>query len=384
MHGGDRVRQLDAGHRPARLDHREHQRRGAELEVGGDLGQVRVTDDHVQPAVFVGVGVRLVPGVDDAALQRGLQADLDLDVVRSLAQLETLGLARRSDPHPTGAGEHLAGREERGQPGDDRRERGVPAAQVVLVGAVGGALAVDVVLVHLDGFGSGQRRRQPGGRLHHPLAGLVEEHPVQRVGHLRRGELRVGVIDVQPGTVGQDHVRRADVVDIGLGGAEQRAQVVAPGVPQRRFDLVVPPGPARPRCGDGGRIGEDHLGRGDHRVHSGLSGHRDAVLDLGTHDAAHSHGSNLVRQDQSHGPSTADHRERCGHEPPQSAVESVAADPHRPAPMAGAAAERTAGHRPRRTGPGAQDRGLRRAFPGRWRSGGSVRRRRSGRRSPPR
>ena len=140
VHRGDRVGQLDRRHRPAGLDHRQHQRGGAELEVGGDLGQVRVADDDVQPAVLVGVGVRLVAGVDDAALEGRLQADLDLDVVRALAELEALGLAGRPDADPAGAGEHLTGGEERGQPGDDRRERGVPAAQVVLVGAVGGAL----------------------------------------------------------------------------------------------------------------------------------------------------------------------------------------------------------------------------------------------------
>ena len=46
----------------------------ADLEVGRDLGQVGVADDHVQPAVLLRVGVRLVPGVDDRPLQRGLQA----------------------------------------------------------------------------------------------------------------------------------------------------------------------------------------------------------------------------------------------------------------------------------------------------------------------
>ena len=59
------------------------------LEVGGGLGEVGVADDHVQPAVLVGIGVRLVAGVDDAALEGGLQADLDLDVVGALGQLKS-------------------------------------------------------------------------------------------------------------------------------------------------------------------------------------------------------------------------------------------------------------------------------------------------------
>ena len=76
------------------LDHREHQRGGADLEIGGDLGQVGVTDDDVQPAVLVGVGVRLVAGVDDRPLERGLQADLDLEEVGALGDLEA-GAASR-------------------------------------------------------------------------------------------------------------------------------------------------------------------------------------------------------------------------------------------------------------------------------------------------
>ena len=174
------------------------------------------------------------------------------------------------------------------------------------------------------GLDAGQRGRQPGRRLHHPLAGLVEQHPVQRVGDLRRGELRVRVVDVQPGAVGQDDVGRADVVDVGFRGAEQRGQVVPAGVPQRRLHLVVPARPAGPRRGHRRRVGQHHLGGGDHRVHPRLAGHRDAVLDLGAHDATHSHTSNLVRQDQGawtpHRPTvtrlpTADQRlvrARCG------------------------------------------------------------------------
>ena len=64
------------------LDHRQHQRGRADLEVRRDLGQVGVADDDVQAAVLLRVGVRLVAGVDDRALERGLEADLDLEEVR--------------------------------------------------------------------------------------------------------------------------------------------------------------------------------------------------------------------------------------------------------------------------------------------------------------
>ena len=46
---------------------------------------------------------------------------------------------------------------------------------------------------------------------HHRVAGLVVAHRVQRGGHLRAGVLRMGVVDVQPGAVGQDHVGHAEV-----------------------------------------------------------------------------------------------------------------------------------------------------------------------------
>ena len=66
------------------LDHREHDRGGADLEERRDLAQVRVADDHVQAPVLLRVGVRLVARVDDRALQRGLEPDLLLEEVGAL------------------------------------------------------------------------------------------------------------------------------------------------------------------------------------------------------------------------------------------------------------------------------------------------------------
>ena len=50
--------------------------------------QVGVADDHVEPPVLLGVGVGLVAGVDDRPLQRGLEADLLLEEVGPLGELE--------------------------------------------------------------------------------------------------------------------------------------------------------------------------------------------------------------------------------------------------------------------------------------------------------
>ncbi|SLH73709.1 Uncharacterised protein [Mycobacteroides abscessus subsp. abscessus] len=232
--------------------------------------------------------MRFVAGVDDAALEGGLQADLDLDVVGALGQLEAGLVAGLADADPAGPADHLPGDEERRQTHDDLVERGVPVHQVVLVGAVGGALAVDVVLVQLQSRRAGHTGGVPGRGLHHPLARLVPDHRVQRIGDLGGGVLGVGVVDVEPRAVGEDHVRGADLV-----GVDHRrrpvhpAQVEATRVAQRRLHLVVPPGAPCARHALGRRVRQNRLRGGEDRVGRRLGGRRDAVFDLDSDDALH-------------------------------------------------------------------------------------------------
>src|SRR4030095_10126869 len=63
----DRVLQGQVAHHHAGLDHPQHDVGTAHLQQRGDLVHVGVADDDVQAAVPLGVGVRLVPGVDDGA-----------------------------------------------------------------------------------------------------------------------------------------------------------------------------------------------------------------------------------------------------------------------------------------------------------------------------
>ncbi len=84
----DGSRELQIGEIHSGLDEVEHQSRRTDLEVRRHLRQIRVADDHVQSAVLVGVRVRFVAGVDDAPLERRLEAHLHLDVVGALRQLE--------------------------------------------------------------------------------------------------------------------------------------------------------------------------------------------------------------------------------------------------------------------------------------------------------
>ena len=76
--------------------------------------------------------------------------------------------------------------------------------------------------------------------------------------HLGRGVLRVGVVDVEPGAVGEDDVGQAEVLVGELARVGHLArQVEAARVAQRRLLLEVPAGPARLSVGAG--VGVDDL-----------------------------------------------------------------------------------------------------------------------------
>ncbi len=167
-------------------------------------------------------------------------------------------------------------------------ERRLAAHQVVLVRPVGGALAVDVVLVQLQLGGTGNAGDVPGGGLHHPLAGLVPDHRVQRVGALRRGVLRVRMVDVEARAVGQDHVGGTDLVGVDHRRRSGRtAQVETAGIPQRRFHLVVPAGALGALDPGGGGIGQHRLRRSQDRVGGRVRWRRNAVFDLRSDNPLH-------------------------------------------------------------------------------------------------
>ncbi len=234
----DRLRDGQLGlAQEAVFDHGEHQGGGADLEVGRDLGQIGVADDHVQTPVAVGVGVRLVAGVHDRALQRGLETHLDLEEVGPLRDLEAVLAAVLADSHSTGAADDLAGDEERHEVANDHVERRRPRHQVVLVRAVGRALVVGVVLVQVDRGVHPRHRGHPSGRLgHDAFAGLVPADRVEGVRDLGRGVLGVGVVDVEPGAVGQDDIGHAGVFlgfdELLRNRSARAAELEAPRIPK--------------------------------------------------------------------------------------------------------------------------------------------------------
>ena len=137
-----------SGSMPAEVD-----RRRADLEERRDLGEVGVAGDDVEPAVAHRVGVRLVPGVDDRPLQRRLEADLLLEKVRPLAELEGGGAVAgflTTDLARARVGRSRPRDEVCGEVSRDSPERHGAVDEVVLMAAVGVAFAVGVVLVNDD------------------------------------------------------------------------------------------------------------------------------------------------------------------------------------------------------------------------------------------
>src|ERR1700691_1367463 len=194
-------------------------------------------------------------------------------------------------PTPPAPADHLPGHEERGEVPHDVGKRRRAAHQVVLVAAVRCALIVGVVLVQLNRGTAGHLPGPGRGLRHDPLARFIPDDGVERVRALGRRVLGVGMVYVQPGAVGEDHVGEAQV----LVGQLRRVgrvpgQVEPPGVAQRVLFLKIPPGPPRTRR-PRGLVGVDDLRGGHHRVRARLTGYGDPVLGLRTYDPTHAHDS---------------------------------------------------------------------------------------------
>ena len=208
----DRVLEGEIAQRHSGLDHLQHQRRAADLEQRGRLAHVRVADDDVQPPVPFGVGVRFVPGVDDRPGPGGGAGDALPDVVGPLGQ--AVGRTARRLQHLAGAGDQLPGDQERDQPVGDLGELAAPGDQEVLVAAVGVAGRVGVVLEQVD-VAADALLGEPGlgvddQVLQDPLARLVVRDQRGQVVAFGGGVLGVrSDIEVQPGPVAQEDVRRA-------------------------------------------------------------------------------------------------------------------------------------------------------------------------------
>ena len=270
----------------------------AELQVGGDLRHVGVADDDVQAAVLLRVGVRLVPGVDDRPLERGLQAHLDLEEVGPLADLEALAARVLADADLARAGDDLPGDEERRQVPDDVGERRGPPHQVVLVAAVGGALVVGVVLVELD------RARWPGIAEARTAASCMTRSPALSQITAARGLVHSGV---EYSGWAWSTYSRAPLVRITL--ASPRSSSVSwlgsatslarsnPRASRSGFSSSKSHRARRALAAEARQVGVHDLRGGHHRVGPRLSGHGDAVLGLDAHHPPYRHAHPLFVRD---------------------------------------------------------------------------------------
>ena len=146
--GADRIVQGEVAERHTRLDHLQHQGGGSDLEHGRGLAHIGIADDHVQAPVLLGIGVRLVPGVDDRTRSGGGAGDTLPDVLGALRQAERGGF--RGLQHLAGTADQLSGDQERQQHVGDPGELSGPHDQIILVTAIGVAGRVRVVLEQVD------------------------------------------------------------------------------------------------------------------------------------------------------------------------------------------------------------------------------------------
>ena len=182
-----------------------------DLQERGVLAHVGVAHDHVQPAVALGIGMRLVPGIDDRPAAGGGRRDAFPDVLGPLAYAVLSAASRLQDLARPGV--NLAGNEERDEHLGIMGEVVPPRRQVVLVAAVGVAGGVGVVLEQEDDAPDALFAQARLGRhdqvLEYALARLVVDDEVADRVTFGGGVLGVAAdVEVETGPVFQEHVGR--------------------------------------------------------------------------------------------------------------------------------------------------------------------------------
>ena len=189
------------------LDGPQDKRRRSETQEGRDIEHVAVSADHVQSAELSRIRMRLVARVDDRAVEGSLQSDFILDEVGALGHLEAGNLALLPASDAAGPANDGTRHHERRETSDNRIKVGDTRHLVVLVGAVGGALTVGVVLDEDDGLFALFLQACHDALGDH-LAGAVPQERIARTDRLGCGVLGVGVVDVQACAVREDGGRR--------------------------------------------------------------------------------------------------------------------------------------------------------------------------------
>ena len=222
--------------------------------------------------------------------KRRLQADLDLEEVGPLADLEARARAVGADADPAGAADDLAADEERGEHPDDVAERRGARHQVVLVAAVRRALVVGVVLVQVHG-------RRAGTAWARRAASAMTRSPALSHRTTSSGQVTSGV--EYSGWAWSTYSRaplvritlarpRSSSLDGACGSTIGSRRASNPRASRSGDSSSKSQRGREVACGAGG-VGVDDQTRGQHRVRARLLGHRDAVFGLRAHDAPHTH-----------------------------------------------------------------------------------------------
>ncbi len=166
----------------------------------------------MQAAVLLGVGMRLVAGVDDRTAAGGRRRHAFPDVLGALAQAERRRLGGLQ--HLARAADELAGDQERQQHIGDPGELAGPHDQIVLVAAVRVARRVGVVLEQIDVAADALVGQPLLGVdqqvLEHPLACAVVGDQLDQAVALGGRVLGVATdVEVQPRAVAQEDIGAA-------------------------------------------------------------------------------------------------------------------------------------------------------------------------------
>ena len=167
---------------------------------------------------------------------------------------------------------------------DDLLEGRAPLDQIVLVVPVAVSLAIAVVLVDQDLVPRGQQTpgRAPG-RLERPLSGSLVSDEIPHIRDLRRGVLRMGVVDVKAGPVLQGLV--ACDVFLLVGRVLLALDVETPGINERILLVVVPENLGVPVV----LVGINQQDAARDRIKIAVVLDRDSILDLSAHHLGKRH-----------------------------------------------------------------------------------------------
>ena len=128
----------------------EHHRSHTKFKQVRSLRHIGIADDNVQTAPLRGISVRLVAGINDAAVEGRLQRDLLLHIISALRNLKSWFGTVLFQAHPTSARDDDARYEKWDERLREYLKVGVARILIVLMRAIRCTLAINVIFVELQ------------------------------------------------------------------------------------------------------------------------------------------------------------------------------------------------------------------------------------------